>query len=96
MEAYATAAAAYDSRTRVAHSYSRAATISGAWAENEVLRWPLAAFRTVDAAMRAAIAAFWAEGPGGGHYENMRGRYSLVGCGVAIDGQSITVVQHFR
>jgi hypothetical protein len=46
--------------------------------------------------MRAAIAAFWAEGPGGGHYENMRGRYSVVGCGVAIDGAAITMVQHFR
>ena len=27
------------------------------------------------------LAMMWAEGPGGGHYENMRGGYSQVACG---------------
>lgn len=96
VEAHAAAAAASDSRTQNPHGYSRMTPIAGAWAENEVLRWSLASYGTVQATMRAAIAAFWSEGAGGGHYENMRGRYSVVGCGVAIDGQTITMVQHFR
>jgi hypothetical protein len=48
----------------------------------------------------------WAEGPGGGHYENMIGDYASLGCGVFIathpglrpgaqDGDEITVVQDF-
>ena len=89
-------AAAADSRTRVAHSYSRAAAMSGAWAENEVLRWPLSDVPNGRSRDRDRDRGVPEPGPGGGHYENMRGRYSLVGCGVAIDGPSITIVQHFR
>jgi hypothetical protein len=42
------------------------------------------------------LAMMWAEGPGGGHFENMRGRYVEVGCGVFVNGSEITVVQNFR
>jgi len=35
-----------------------------------VLRWPFSG--NVRSLITAALAAFWAEGPGGGHYENMR------------------------
>lgn len=39
----------------------------------------------------------WAEGPGGGQYENKgNARYTQVGCGVFINAGEITVVQEFR
>ena len=38
----------------------------------------------------------WAEGRGGGHYDNLAGRYTQVGCGVFVDGDLVTVVQAFR
>ncbi len=46
--------------------------------------------------MVQGLAGMWAEGPGGGHYENMRGPYTEVGCGVFVNGVDITVVQDFR
>lgn len=53
---------------------------TGAFAENEALRWPqTAAIRTM---IEGALAAFWREGPGGGHHENMRAPWRLMGCGV--------------
>ena len=42
------------------------------------------------------LANMWAEGPGGGHYENMRGPYTELGCGVFVNGVEITIVQDFR
>ena len=38
----------------------------------------------------------WAEGPGGGHFENMRGPYKELGCGVFVNGPEITYAQEFR
>ena len=47
-------------------------------------------------ALRQAISAFYAEGPSGGHYQNLEGPYTQVGCGVFIDNRLITFVQDFR
>jgi hypothetical protein len=42
------------------------------------------------------LAAFWSEGPGGGHYENMIGGYGTLGCGIYLDGAGgITIIQDF-
>jgi hypothetical protein len=38
----------------------------------------------------------WAEGPGGGHYENMIGDYRQVSCGISIVNGEVTVTQDFR
>ena len=38
----------------------------------------------------------WAEGRGGGHYDNLAGRYTQVGCGVFVQTDLVTVVQAFR
>jgi hypothetical protein len=65
-------------------------------AENELPWWPLGRFRTVQDVMRQGIAEMWAEGPGGGHYENLKGPYTEMGCGVFIQNGEITVVQDFR
>ena len=50
----------------------------------------------VEPTIRQGLADMWAEGPGGGHYENMRGEYTELGCGIYIEDGSITVVQDFR
>ena len=42
------------------------------------------------------LAGMWAEGPGGGHFENMRGPYKELGCGVFVNGPEITYAQEFR
>ena len=53
--------------------------------------------RLYEGAIAAIIAAFWAEGPGGGHYETMRNsRYGAVGCGGYTAKGAFTLVQHFR
>jgi hypothetical protein len=41
------------------------------------------------------IAAFYAEGPGGGHYENMMGAYASLGCGIYQMGTGVTIVQDY-
>jgi hypothetical protein len=46
--------------------------------------------------IQQGLAMMWAEGPGGGHYENMRGSYTQLGCGVFVNGNEITVVQDFH
>ncbi len=67
-----------------------------AFAENEIPRWPLDYAGSVTETIKKGIADMWAEGPGGGHYENMRGQYSELGCGIYVDGSSVTVVQDYR
>ncbi|MEP7118951.1 MAG: CAP domain-containing protein, partial [Acidobacteriota bacterium] len=95
VEAYALAAAQADHASRVAHSYT--AGVHGdqaAFAENEVLRWPFDP--PIRRVIAEAIAAFWSEGPGGPHYENLRSNRQVVGCGVWVEDGAVTVVQHFR
>ena len=96
--AYADRAAANDHGHNRAHDYSRG--INGpkraAWAENSGVRWPLNG-GSPHQAVAEIIAAFWAEGPGGGHYETMRNaRYVMVGCGGYTRKGLFTLVQHFR
>lgn len=98
IEAYADRAAANDHARKRAHDYSRG--LNGpkqvAWAENSGIRWPLHDGSTRQA-IAGIIAAFWAEGPGGGHYETMRNsRYGAVGCGGYTRKGAFTLVQHFR
>ena len=95
IEAHAAIAAQSDGVSNSPHAYSRANS-SGRWAENEVLRWPLSQLRTVRGVIAEAMASFWRQGASGGHYQNLTGPYSSVGCGVYVSGNDVTVVQHFR
>lgn len=96
LEAYAAGGARTDATARDAHSHFKSTSGGMAVAENELPWWPLGRFRTVQDVMRQGIAEMWAEGPGGGHYENLTGPYTEMGCGVFIHNGEITVVQDFR
>ena len=97
LEAYAAEGARIDGTAHDAHSHFKSTNGGGvAFAENELPWWPLGQFRAVQEVMRQGIAQMWAEGPGGAHYENIRGPYAQIGCGVFIQNGEITVVQDFR
>jgi uncharacterized protein YkwD len=94
LEAYAAAGAQEDGQAHVPHQHFRSTNGGGvAFAENEIPWWSSSSVHTV---IQQGLTQMWAEGAGGGHYENMRGRYSQLGCGVFVNGNEITVVQDFR
>jgi hypothetical protein len=95
VEAFAAAAAQADTKSGVPHSYYRSHD-PGFGAENEAPNWSLAIFGPPRNLITQAIVAFWSEGPGGGHYENIVGPYSQGGCGFFQNGDDLTVVQDFR
>jgi hypothetical protein len=67
-----------------------------AFAENECPHWDLS-FGGGDLTqlVRECIDAFFSEGPGGGHYENMMGDYGSLGCGIYVRGTDVTIIQDF-
>lgn len=94
LEAYAATGARQDGLAHRAHLHYKSANLAAKGiAENELPWWPGPSVRSV---IEKGIATMWAEGPGGGHYENIRGPYSQLGCGVFVNGNEITVVQDFR
>lgn len=95
LEAFAAEGARIDGTAKIAHAHFSSAP-GVASAENELLAQPLVQFGTVHEAIRQALSAFYAEGPGGGHYENLTGPYTQTGCGVYTALGLITVVQDFR
>ena len=98
LEVYAAAGAESDALTNHAHGHVSTTTMpgTGLWAENEVLRWPYNLAPTVQGIVAQAIQSFFGEGPGGGHYENIVGPYTSIGCGIYIDKDGITIVEDFR
>lgn len=95
LEVIANTAARVDGTAHAGHSYSQSIP-TRTWAENELPWWPLAQFVTVHAVLEAGIAGMWAEGPSGGHYQNIVSNVAGLGCGVFINGGEITVAQDFR
>lgn len=97
LEAYAQEGAEVDHHGSP-HDHFRETNGGGiAFGENECPRWDLS-FGGGDVVelVRACIAAFYAEGPGGGHYEIMLDRdYRTLGCGIYQEGTSVTVVQDY-
>jgi uncharacterized protein YkwD len=94
LEAYAAAGARQDGLAHRAHLHYKSANLAAKGiAENELPWWPGPSVRSV---IKTGLAAMWAEGAGGGHYENIRGPYSRLGCGVFVNGNEITVVQNFQ
>jgi len=65
-------------------------------AQNEIPWWVLSDWGSVHAVIAKGLAMMWAEGPGGGHYDNMTGNYSQAACGIAINNGEVTVTQDFR
>jgi uncharacterized protein YkwD len=96
LDAYAATAARSDGGTRERHQYFYRTRGGGfVRAENQIPWWPLATGDARDV-IREGTGAMWAEGPGGGHYENIVGAYTEVGCGMFVDSDRVTVVQAFR
>jgi uncharacterized protein YkwD len=100
LEAYAAAGARYDTAARRAHKHfddTRGGNL--AFAENSCLSfygWSLAyAGGSVRRALIKCLRAFYAEGPGGGHRQNMMGEYSTLGCGVYVTGGGVSIVQDY-
>jgi uncharacterized protein YkwD len=97
LENYAAAAAQHDGTSHVGHRYFSSTNGGGvASAENELPWWSLLQFHTVNGVITTGLNFMWQEGPGGGHYQNMVGSFSQVGCGVFVNGDEVTVVQAFR
>jgi hypothetical protein len=88
-----------DSQSGSAHGhFSRTGGCNGtAWAENEIPGWPLEWYGTVTQVIDGGLEMMMDEGPGGGHYENMLGDYTDVGCGISVtQGGDVWSVQDFR
>jgi hypothetical protein len=96
LEAYANAGAEYDHHANP-HDHFRDTGGGGiAFAENQCPRWNLPAEDgdLVELVARC-IAAFYGEGPGGGHYEIMLGNYGTLGCGIYQEGRQVTIIQNY-
>ncbi len=97
LENYAAIGAQVDATAKIAHTHFASTNGGGvARAENEMLAAAVSIFGTIQEAMRQSIARFYAEGPSGGHYQNLEGPYTQVGCGVFVGSGLITFVQDFR
>lgn len=99
LEACAAAAAAEDHRSGNPHGhFQRTSGCELALAENELPRWLLPSQAgALAGVIRSGLAMMWDEGPGGGHHDNIVGaKYTDIGCGIFISGDSVTVVQNFR
>jgi hypothetical protein len=98
IEAYATEGAQEDHQAQSPHGHFQRTGGGGvSHAENACPGWlGWSVQGSVQATIANCLAAFFSEGPGGGHYENMIGAHGTVGCGWYIDAnQSITIIQDF-
>jgi uncharacterized protein YkwD len=96
LEAYAADGARIDTQANQPHQHFISGNGGGvSLAENEFLNIFGNGSVTTQSAIQTAIAWFYSEGPGGGHFENMMG-YSTLGCGVYRTPSLISVVQDFR
>jgi hypothetical protein len=96
LEDYAQDGAEHDFTTSPHDHFSQTQGGGIAFAENECphqLGWRVPSGGSVEAVVAMCIKAFFDEGPGGGHYENMMGAYKTIGCGIHRSGDSITIVQ---
>jgi uncharacterized protein YkwD len=98
LEAFAAEGAAADTRARTPHRhfsrvpYPRPFSEMG---ENVIPWWPLKQYGSVREIMRVGTSGMWDEGPGGGHYENLVGNFTHVGCGIHVANGEVTVTQDF-
>lgn len=95
LEQCATEGAEYDSGSFFPHAhFSRTGGCGGvADAENECPGWS----GDVMTVIRDCLAMMMDEGPGGGHYENILGDHTGLGCGIYVGPRGgVWVVQDFR
>lgn len=101
LEAFAAEGAAQDTQSMQAHGHfgQQDGNHLVAFAENACPSW--SGWRLGDGpnatqdAVAACIKAFYDEGPGGGHYENLMSDNASVGCGFYIESGGITIIQDF-
>jgi hypothetical protein len=98
IEAFSTEASRVDGAAHQAHKYFRDTNGGNgvSLAENEIPWWLLSQFSSTRAVITKGLEMEWAEGPGGGHYDTMSGKYTEVACGISITSGEITVTQDFR
>jgi uncharacterized protein YkwD len=97
LEAYADEGARYDAARNKAHAHFGAVKPNPADAENEIPGWPLSNYKTVAAVVADGIRMMWDEGPGGGHYENIKGNHTAIGCGIHVtEAGNVWIVQDFK
>ena len=97
LETYANAGAQEDFAGSPHDHFRRTQGGGISFAENECPHWSLSGQGGGDYTqlVKACIAAFFSEGPGGGHYDNMTGNYGTLGCGIYASGGSVTIIQDF-
>jgi uncharacterized protein YkwD len=100
LEAFAAEGAAQDTEAQQAHGhFGRQGDHLVAFAENACpswLGWTLGDGPNAEKdAVGACLKAFYDEGPGGGHYENLMSDNSHVGCGLYEANGGITIIQDF-
>jgi hypothetical protein len=98
LDAFAAEGARVDSRARRAHRHFSTVTYPHPYVEmgeNLIPWWPEKQYGTVREIIRVGLKGMWDEGPGGGHYENLVGNFTHVGCGIHIENGEVTVVQDF-
>jgi hypothetical protein len=96
LDAYASAGAQSDGQTHIPHGHYIGTAGGGvAMAENEDFMTDVNP-SGMEQFVKNAIAQFWAEGPGGGHYQNMIANWTIMGCGIDVTNQTLTLVQDFR
>lgn len=94
LEAYADEGAQQDAASRTPHGHFSATGGGGAFAENEIPWWQGGPGDVLEV-VRGGLELMWAEGPGGGHYENIIGSYGTLGCGIYVGNGAVTVIQDF-
>jgi Cysteine-rich secretory protein family len=100
LETYAATGAMFDYENMMAHDHFTMTSGGGiAFAENECPQqgnWMLQPGGNMTALVIQCVDAFYAEGPGGGHYTNMmNASYTTLGCGIYQQGTGVTIVQDY-
>lgn len=99
LAAFADQGARYDAERNKAHAHFSvfSARAIPSDAENEVPGWPLRNYLTVAKVVQEGAKMMWDEGPGGGHYENIKGSHTQVGCGIyATPSGGVWVIHDFK
>jgi hypothetical protein len=96
LDAYAAQGAMIDGTAHVAHKHFTDTSGGGiSFAENEIPWWSMAQNGSIHDIIAAGLQLMWNEGPGGGHYDNMTGAYTQLGCGIFVNGDEVTVTQDY-
>jgi hypothetical protein len=95
---FSTDAAKVDGEAHEAHAYIRMTNGGNgtARAETMIPWWKASQYGSVRAIVRQGLALMWQEGPGGSHYETMKGNYTEIGCGLFVSNDEVTVSQDFH